>query len=69
MKNIWKSDFNQDDHLPLNEILKLYNLTIIVRSVFSRRQKVLSTSFFRWMFVWIINARVWENWCLRRNWC
>ena len=26
--------FNSDEDLPLNEILKLYNLTIIVRSVF-----------------------------------
>ena len=26
--------FNSDDNLPLNKMLKLYNLTLIVRSVF-----------------------------------
>ena len=26
--------FNSDDSLPLNKILKLHNLTVIVRSVF-----------------------------------
>ena len=29
-----KIKFNSDDDLPLNKILKLHNLTIIVRSVF-----------------------------------
>ena len=29
-----KIKFNLDDDLPLNKILKLHNLTIIVRSVF-----------------------------------
>ena len=29
-----KIKFNSDDKLPLNKLLKLYNLTIIFRSVF-----------------------------------
>ena len=29
-----KIKFNLDDDLPLNKILKLHNLTIIVRSIF-----------------------------------
>ena len=33
-KDFMKIRFNSDDHLPLSKILKLYNLTIIVRSVF-----------------------------------
>ena len=34
-----KIKFNSDDHLPLNEILKLHNLTIIFRSVFEEDDK------------------------------
>ena len=39
MKNIYKIKFNPNDNLPLNEILKLYNLTIAVRSVFQEDKK------------------------------
>ena len=31
-----KIKLNSDDDLPLNKILKLHNLTIIVRSVFDK---------------------------------
>ena len=31
--------FNSDDNLPLNKRLKLYNLTIVVRSVFQENKK------------------------------
>ena len=34
-----KIKFNSDDDLPLNKILKLHNLTIIVRSVFEEDDK------------------------------
>ena len=34
-----KSKFELDDSLPLNKILKLYNLAIIVRSVFEEDEK------------------------------
>ena len=34
-----KINFNFDDNLPLNEVLKLNNLTIIVRSVFQEDNK------------------------------
>ena len=34
-----KIKFNSDDDLPLNETLKLHNLTIIVRSVFEEGGK------------------------------
>ena len=33
-KDSMKIKFNSDDKLPLNKLLKLYNLTIIVRSAF-----------------------------------
>ena len=48
-----KNKFNSDDSLPWNKMLSLHNSTIIFRS-FSRGQQVLSTSYFRWMFVRII---------------
>ena len=34
-----KIKFNSDDDLPLNKILKLHNVTIIVRSVFEEDGK------------------------------
>ena len=33
-KDFMKTKFNSDDNLPLNKLLKLHNLTIVVRSVF-----------------------------------
>ena len=36
MKNM-KIKFNSDEKIPLDKILKLYNLTIVVRSDFLRR--------------------------------
>ena len=51
--------FESDDNSPLNKILKFQKLTIVVKYVFQEDKKILSTSSFRWMFVWIINARVW----------
>ena len=34
-----KIKFSSDNNLPLNKILKLYNLTIVVRSVFQEDKK------------------------------
>ena len=53
-----KIKFNSDDSLPLDKILKLYNLVVIFRSFFSRSQQILSSSFFRCMFVQIVNVRI-----------
>ena len=38
-KDYMKSKFSSDDNLPLNKILKLHNLTVIVRSVFQEDNK------------------------------
>ena len=38
-KDYMKIKFNSDDYLPLNEILKLHNLTTIVRPVFEEDGK------------------------------
>ena len=40
-----KIKFNSDDDLLLNKILKLYNLTTIVRSVFEKDHKYYSQVF------------------------
>ena len=53
-----KIKFNSDDNLPLNKVLTLHMLTVIVRSVFEEDGKYYP-SFFRWLFVWIINVRIW----------
>ena len=37
--------FNSDEDLPLNQILKLYNLTKIVRSVFEEGGKYYPQNF------------------------
>ena len=34
-------------------------LQIIVKSVFEERGKYYPQVFLRWMFVWVINARIW----------
>ena len=54
-----KIKFDFDDNLPLNKMLKLHMLTLIVRSVFEEDGKYYPQVFFRWMFVWSINARIW----------
>ena len=38
-KEFMKIKFNSEDNLPLNEILKFYNLTVILRSVFQEDSK------------------------------
>ena len=38
-KHFMKMKFNTDDNLPLNKILKLHNLTTIVRLVFQEHKK------------------------------
>ena len=39
--------FNSDDNLPLDKILKLHNLTMIVRYVFEEDGKYYLKNFFR----------------------
>ena len=46
-KDFMKIRFNSDDNLPLSKILKLYNLTIIVRSVFQDDNNYFPQIFFR----------------------
>ena len=41
-----KIKFNSDDNLPLNKMLKLYNLTIVGRSVFQEDKKYYPQVFF-----------------------
>ena len=48
-------------------MLKLPMLTVIVRSVFEDDDKYYSL-FFRWMSVWSINARIWQDGYFRRDW-
>ena len=46
MRNIlMKIKFNSDGNLPLNKLLKLDNLTVIVRSVFEEDDKYYSQDF------------------------
>ena len=39
-KDFMKTKFSSDDNLPLNKTLKLYNMTIIIRSVFEEHGKL-----------------------------
>ena len=41
-KDFMKIKFNSDDNLPLNEILNLYNMTIVITSVFHKDVKYYS---------------------------
>ena len=46
-KDLIKIKFNSDDSLPLNKMLKLHNLTIIVRSIFGEDGKYYPQVFLR----------------------
>ena len=39
-KDYMKNKFNFDDNLPLNKLLKCYNMTIFIRSVFEKGGKL-----------------------------
>ena len=49
-----KIKFNSDDNLPFNKMLKLHNMTTAFTSVFQEDGKILSTNFFRWMSILIL---------------
>ena len=38
-KDFMKIKFNSDDNLPLNKILKIHNMTIVIRSAFQEDNK------------------------------
>ena len=44
-KDFMKIKFNSDDNLLLNKILKLHNLTVIVRSVFKKTTNIIHKSY------------------------
>ena len=54
-----KIKFSSDDNLPLNKILKLHNLFYLF---------YLFSNFLTWVCVWIVNVRIWYDWCIWRNW-
>ena len=39
-KDFMKIKFNSDDNLPLNKTLNLYNMTIVIRSIFEEHGKL-----------------------------
>ena len=41
-----KTTLNSDDYLPLKKMLKLYNMVIVVRSIFHECQKYYLNFFF-----------------------
>ena len=45
--------------LPLRKTIDLVNMIIVVRSILSKGQQILSTDFLRQMFVSIKNVRIW----------
>ena len=42
-----KIKFNSDDDLPLNEILKIHNITLVIRSAFQEDVKSYPKIYFR----------------------
>ena len=50
-KDFLKIKFTSGDNLPLNKTLKLYNMTIIIRSVFGVDGKFYPQVFFRRVFI------------------
>ena len=49
-KDFMRIKFESDDNLPLSKILNIPVCMIVVRSVFLRKQQLLSTSSFTRMF-------------------
>ena len=45
MKDFMKIKFNSDNNLPLNKILKIHNITIVIRSVFAEDGKYYPQAF------------------------
>ena len=66
-KDFMKIKFNSNDILPLNKMLKLHMLAVIVRFFFEEDRKYYPQVSFRWMSVWSVNARIWQDWYFRRN--
>ena len=58
VKNSWKLKFDTSDDLLLNKPLKFATVTIVARSVFLEYGQYYPPSLFRWMLVWVINARI-----------
>ena len=46
-KDFMKIKFNSNENFPLNKILKLHNLTVVVRSVFQEDNKYIIHKFFQ----------------------
>ena len=40
-KDFMKIKFNSDDNLPLNKILKIHNMTIVIRSVLQEDEEII----------------------------
>ena len=50
--------FDSDEKLPLSKVLSIHIMRIVIRSVFQEDKKYYAQVIFRWMFVWILNARI-----------
>ena len=57
-KYLMKIKFNSDDNFFLNKTLRLYNLTITIRSVFQKGGKYYPQVFLNERLGWIVNARI-----------
>ena len=57
IRSITNNSDNYDEK-SVKKMLELYNMVIFVRSVLHE-----STRFLRWMFVQIVNAKMWLDWC------
>ena len=58
VKNSWKLKFDTNDDLLLNKPLKFATMIIVARSVFLEYGQCCPAILFRWMLVWVINARI-----------
>ena len=58
VKNSWILKFGTSDNLLLNKPLKFVTLTVVARSVFLEYGQYCPAILFRWMLVWVINARI-----------
>ena len=57
-KDYMKIKFNSDDKLPLNKQLKIFSVTIIIRSVFEEDGKYYPEAFLSDCLYELLNARI-----------
>ena len=67
-KNYARIGVNTDDNLRLNEPINFPTLTIIIRCILQKGEKLHPQIYLDEYLYGLINAKIRQNRCFRRNW-